>query len=95
MGSFEDIFTAQNNVNAKVGEIMGLLWTRIQENPEDEFNQYLMKSLQDVAISLIDCQRELTSAYCKDDYKETVLSGLDDEENRLNAAISYTNGVIK
>ena len=83
---FGNIHDRMNFTYSSLDNLMADLWKYLQENPSDEMVWDILRRLGVIGENIIYAQKDLTSAYCKDDFKDGLLNNLDSKLFALRKA---------
>jgi len=78
-------------IYSDIEQIMVSVYKDIQLNPDDEKNINLLEGLGVVATKVIRSQKNLVEIYESADFKDIILSNLEEKEIALKNALSQTN----
>ena len=88
MPNFETIYDGMTTTYNKLQSVMGELYDRFTKNPDDDFSKYMFDRLVEVSKWMLSSEKDLTTAYCKDESKSVIQSQIDNREFALEQGVA-------
>ena len=85
--AFDNIYDGMNFNYGKLEGILADLYTRLQEDPNDDFARDMFTRLSTVAENMIFSQKELTTYYGDPSIKNSLIGQLDSKVTALHQGL--------
>lgn len=81
--NFSSIYNGMDGIYSKVEDLMGSVYLRIKNNPNDEDAKRLLDELNKIAQSILYVQMDFVKNYCNKDIVVKAIGELKDKANSL------------
>ena len=92
MDDFGTIYDRMSANYSAIENMMGVIYSQIQDNPSNSQLLDTLYGLGDIAKGILQSQISFTETYCKDSIKDSLVSNLIDRYDTLQDALNKTNG---
>lgn len=92
MDDFGTIYDRMSANYSAIENMMGAIYSQIQDNPSNSQLLDTLQGLGDIAKGILQSQISFTETYCKDSIKDSLVSNLSDRYDTLQDALNKTNG---
>lgn len=92
MDDFGAIYDRMSANYSAIENMMGAIYSQIQDNPSNSQLLDTLYGLGDIAKGILQSQISFTETYCKDSIKDSLVSNLSDRYDTLQDTLNKTNG---
>lgn len=92
MEAFGTLYDKMSTNYSTIENMMGEIYSQIQNNPSNSQLQGILQGLGDVAKGMLQSQIGFTESYCKDDVKNMLVENLYNRYESLEEALNNTKG---
>ena len=90
MENFDLILDKMNENYSYLQTIMGVVYEKVKENPEDESSMELLESLGNLGKRMLSTEESLVGPYCHTDEAITLIDKIEEKKNSLTTSLEET-----
>lgn len=90
MGNFDLLFEKMNDNYNYLQTIMGAVYEKVKENPEDEYSRELLESLGNLGKRMLSTEESLVVSYGSPDEAINLMDRISDKKQALTTSLEET-----
>lgn len=90
MGNFDLLFEKMNDNYNYLQTIMGAVYEKVKENPEDEYSRELLESLGNLGKRMLSTEESLVVSYGSPDEAINLMDRINDKKQALTTSLEET-----
>ena len=90
MENFDLLLDKMNENYSYLQTIMGVVYEKVKENPEDESSMELLESLGNLGKRMLSTEESLVGSYCHKDEAITLIDKIEEKKNSLTTSLEET-----
>lgn len=90
MGNFDLLVDKMNDNYNYLQTIMGVVYEKLKENPEDEYNRELLESLGNLGKRMLSTEESLVVSYGSTDEAINLTDGINAKKQALTTSLEET-----
>ena len=90
MGNFDLLFEKMNDNYNYLQTIMGAVYEKVKENPEDEYSRELLESLGNLGKRMLSTEESLVVSYGSTDEAINLMDRISDKKQALTTSLEET-----
>lgn len=95
MEKIDDVYDSLLDIYSELEGIMGSVYEGLQTDPTNTDKAKFLQDLGSVALKIISSQQLLVESYCEEEFRDALLSNLDEKARVLENALAQDRKKIR